>query len=123
MKVRNKSNKLIGIEGFPLLPNEEMELRVENEHNGSIMCLIEMGILEKIGDFTEVDENKMEKEAKEKAEKEEKAKEEKRISNLERLDDMTEEEIGDLAQSLEVKMSECNNQNDVKKKVRKKLSK
>lgn len=123
MKVRNISNKIIGVEGVALLPNNEKELKVENEHNGSIMCLVQMGMLERIGDFTEVDEDKVKAEAEAKKEAEEKKKEEERISNLERLDDMSDAEVGDLAQKLEVKLSECNNQKDVRKKVRKKLSK
>ena len=126
MKIKNISNKIIGIGDYILLPDETQDIPSKFAESTAVSIYKSARFIE----ITAQDE-KTEPAAKaaketEIAPVEEVAKEtveETKEDKLARLKDATDEEVAAMAKELGINMATCKTQADVRKKVTKALSK
>lgn len=140
MKVRNISNKIIGIGSLAVLPEETKEVPFAFMNNEILTVFREQRLIEIIEEPTEKapiatgnvekvvrEENITPKKEEPKTEPqeatEEDTKKDLRKAQINALKDMSDEEVGKLAKELGIKPASCKNQADVRKKVKKELEK
>jgi len=113
MKLRNNSNKIVGIGGTTILPEDVAEIPTAFEKNPIIDTYVNMGICTIIEQVTEETKEEVKEEVVEEAKDDEEEKKEK----LKALKTMSDEEIGKLANELGINPADCKSQADVKRKI------
>lgn len=120
MKIKNISNKIIGIGDVTVLPGETGEIPKAYETSPILAVYKEAKMAEISGKATAPAKTE-EQIAAEKAEAEKKAAEEAenlRKARLASLEGISEEDLGKLANELGINPAECKDQADVLKKVK-----
>ena len=125
MKIKNISNKIIGIGDYILLPDETQEIPSKLGNSTAVSIYKDAKFIEVIAEDEAQELAKAEQEKAEAEEVKESAAEEAETNaeKLERLKDATDEEVAAMAKELGINMATCKTQADVRKKVTKALSK
>lgn len=124
MKVKNVSNKIIGIGELTLLPGNIEEVPVGHEHNPVLRIYETINMIELVGEpSVEKTPEELLKEEKAKKEKEAQEAEELRQSRLASLKGISDGDLFELAKELGINPTECKDQEDVLKKVKAALKK
>ena len=125
MKIKNLSNKIIGVGDITVLPGKTETVPVGYETNPVLAVYKKCGIAE-ISGKPSASEKSAEQKAAEKAEAEAKAAEEAenlRNARLASLEGASEEDVARLANELGINPAECKDGADVLKKVKAALKK
>ena len=125
MKIKNLSNKVIGLGDVTVLPGETETIPVEFEKN-PILEVYKNKKLAEITGKASTPAKTAEQIAAEKAEAEKKAAEEAenlRKARLAALEGISDEDLGKMATELGINPAECKDQEDVLKKVKEALKK
>ena len=120
MKIKNISNKIIGISDVTVLPGETEEIPKAYE-TSPILAVYKEAKMDEISGKATTPAKTEEQIAAEKAEAEKKAAEEAenlRKARLASLEGISEEDLGKLANELGINPAECKDQADVLKKVK-----
>lgn len=122
MKIKNISNKIIGIGGMSVLPGETQTVPAAYESSP----VLEVYVKAKMAEITEKNKperRKTETDKKSGTDAEADAAENLRKARLASLNGISEEELGRLANELGIHPAECRDQADVLKKVKAALKK
>lgn len=120
MKIKNISNKIIGIGGMSVLPGETQTVPAAYETSP----VLEVYVKAKMAEITEKNKPERRKtETDQKSGTEADAAENLRKARLASLNGISEEELGRLANELGIHPAECKDQADVLKKVKAALKK
>ena len=130
MKIKNISNKIIGIGDFILLPDETQDIPSKFAESTAVSIYKSARFIEIIAQDEKTEPATKTAKETEVAPVEEVAKEtveetaeETKEDKLARLKDATDEEVAAMAKELGINMATCKTQADVRKKVTKALSK
>lgn len=119
MKIKNISNKIIGIGDVTVLPGESKEVPKPYETSPILAVYKESGMAEISN--TSISGKTAEQQVVEEAEKEKKIAQEEetlRQARLASLEGISQEALGTLANELGINPAECKDQSDVLKKVK-----
>lgn len=120
MKIKNISNKIIGIGNVTVLPGENKEVPEEYETSPILAIYKQSGMAEIFGKAT-APAKTAEQLATEKAKADKKVADEAenlRKARLASLESISDEDLGKLANELGINPAECKDQADVLKKVK-----
>lgn len=124
MKVKNVSNKIIGIGELTLLPGNTEEVPVDYEHNPALKIYEEINMIELTGKpYVEKTQDELLNEEKAKKEKEAQEADKLRQERLASLSSISDGDLFKLAKELGINPAECKDQADVLKKVKAALKK